>query len=287
MTRASPPSTDHADWVGRSRNVQDILTPSAVQTWSATLDNGDTPHDIGAKAPQGIHWILCPPIEPAAELGPDGHPVKGGFLPPIAFPRRMWAGSSLAFLSPLHIGDAVTKTSTIAAVTQKSGKSGEMVFLDIDHSYTVEDVECVKERQTIVYRHADLSQPDAKKSNKLPESDWTWQRDVHTDPVLMFRWSAITFNAHRIHYDLPYATDVEGYPGLVVQGPLIATLLLDLCSRNLGANALKTFSFRALSPVFCGDTLSFLGQNSPGKVALCAASRNTGVKMQASATLAD
>ncbi len=250
-------------WIGRSQSAQDVLTQGMTTGLCATLDREPT----GLHAPQGIHWLCTPPRARRAQLGADGHPATGDFLPPIDLPRRMWASSRMDFLKPIAVGSRIGRTSTITDVTEKSGASGRLIFVEVDHLFTADDEPCVRESQTLVYREAARSPLVLAEASEQPH-DWPWIAHWTIDPVLLFRYSALTFNGHRIHYDQPYATQVEGYPGLVAQGPLMATLMLDLCDRKLGKNRLARFSFRGVGPAFCGETLIVAGRAHGPKVDL-------------------
>jgi 3-methylfumaryl-CoA hydratase len=275
---------DWSAWVGGQEIAQDRADIGAATRWRAMLDSEGA---IGALVPQSFHWGLCLPDAPSAQLGPDGHPHRGGFLPPVDLPRRMWASSAVTFLAPIPVGSAVTRTSTIANVTQKSGGSGQLIFVEIDHSLTVEGQEVVQDHQTIVYREA-ASAPmpsSAPAKADLDLSAWPWQRSLTPTEPLLFRFSALTFNSHRIHYDLLYAREQEFYPGLVVQGPLTASLMIDLCSRHLGDQPLASFSFRGLSPAFCGEALHLVGRQEGRDVTLRALGADGRGVMSATATI--
>ncbi|MBL8649529.1 MAG: MaoC family dehydratase N-terminal domain-containing protein [Sphingopyxis sp.] len=250
-------------WIGRRIEQQDRLTPAALARFRATIDS-DAAGDIAAQA---IHWCLCLPDAPTAALGPDGHPLRqddpGSFMPPIPLPRRMWAASDVRFLAPIAAGAVIARTSTIAAIKEKTGGTGRLVFVEVEHETRADDVVTVQERQTIVFRApapAALPPPAPAPTGEPDLSGWSWRRDVVPGEAMLFRYSALTFNSHRIHYDLPYARDEEGYRGLVVHGPLTATLLLDLAQRELGANALVGFTMRAQAPAFVGETIHLVGR---------------------------
>ena len=268
-------------WLGRVREAEDVVTAGMVEGLKATIGDADG-SDAAPLAPQGIHWLLAPLRAPLASLGPDGHPKEGGFLPPMSLPRRMWAASDIRFFAPIAIGATVHVRSEIAAITPKSGASGELVFVEIDHAWNASGFSAVRERQTIVYRGAGggSSRSDAD------GGAFEFERRCRPDPVMLFRYSALTFNSHRIHYDQPYATDVEGYPGVVVHGPLTASLLLDLCARQFGANRLTRFTFRAVSPAYAGEELRLHGRAVADRVELVAAADGR-VTMRATAFLAD
>jgi 3-methylfumaryl-CoA hydratase len=259
------------DWIGKPARAQDVVAQPAVARFAAMLDSAQP---AGVSAPQGFHWCLCLPEAPTAEIDVDGHPRRGTFLPPIELPRRMWVGSEVSFVAPLPVGANVERVSAVASVAEKDGSSGRLAFVEIDHVTSANGIVAVRERQTIVYREAAAS-PQAKgvTADTLAAPDlsgWMWQRRVVPNEVLLFRYSALTFNSHRIHYDLPYATEVEGYPGLVVQGPLTASLLLDLCARELGPDALASFAFRARTPAFAGEAIHLVGRRDGSDITLAA-----------------
>lgn len=262
-------------WIGREEVRTDRVDVGLVSRWLATFDR-DAPSD--GNVPQGLHWCLCVPDAPTAKLGPDGHPLRDdgleSFLPPVPLPRRMWASSKVAFLKPLHVGAVVTRTSRILSISEKSGNSGQLVFVDVAHETSTKHGLAVCEVQSIVYRAAvgletPLS-PPVESAGSFDANGWDAQRVVVPSEPLLFRYSALTFNSHRIHYDLPYARDEERYRGLVVHGPLTASLLLDLARRALGDNALASFAFRGLSPAICGEALHLVMRGSGNDIELAA-----------------
>jgi 3-methylfumaryl-CoA hydratase len=234
-------------WIGRSEIATDAVAPRLVSQLEATLDGDPALPAIGAVAPSMIHWCLAPQIVQASGIGPDGHPDKGGFLPPIPLPRRMWAGGKLTFHAPLIVGDAIEKRLSIHDLTVKQGRSGLLCFLSIRQDISTARGLAIEEYQDIVYRGNDAAPAGAPAGAALPEP--AWSRDMRADPVLLFRYSAITFNAHRIHYDRPYTMQVEHYPGLLVHGPLQATLLVRFAASIKGAVPAR-FGFRAVQPLF-------------------------------------
>lgn len=254
------------DWIGRELVQRDVLTPGLLARFRATLDSAET----GEAAAQGIHWCLCLPDAATSALDIDGHPKRGGFLPPVTLPSRMWAASSVTFHQPIVSGDQIERRSTIAGIAEKDGASGRLVFVDIDHETKAGGVPAVSERQTIVYREAGTVAPAPPGSAEPDLAQWQWHRMLTPSEAMLFRYSALTFNSHRIHYDLPYATNVECYRGLVVHGPLTATLLLDLAARDFGANALTSFSFRGQSPAIAGEPLHLVGRHEGEIIALAA-----------------
>jgi len=264
-------SFEFQDWVGRKQVQRDVLTPSLLARFRATIDSAES----GDTAPQAIHWCLCPPDAPTAALGADGHPRRSdspdSFLPPIPLPRRMWASGKLAFLAPIPVGASITRTSTLASITPKTGSSGTLVFVEVDHDIRADDLLCVAERQTIVYRAATSAPPaPAPVEVEVDLSAWDWHSALRPGEPMLFRYSALTFNSHRIHYDRPYAVEEEKYRGLVVHGPLTASLLLDLAARQLGHNVLTRFSFRGESPAFSGEALHLVGRDEGGQITLAA-----------------
>jgi 3-methylfumaryl-CoA hydratase len=241
--------SDLTRWIGGESVAQDLVSVNAVLGLRCTISDGDSTVVDGEAAPHLIHWLLFPSYHPMADVGPDGHPKRGGFLPPVELPRRMWAGSDLEFLRPLQVGRQVIRRSTIADVSEKHGRTGRLVFVAVDHEICDGAHVCVRERHHIVYR--DLPGPGSQPAAARPApASPQWMRQVVPDPVLLFRYSALTFNGHRIHYDRGYAMEAEGYPGLVVHGPLIATLLLDEFVSRHPALAIGKFSFRAVKPIF-------------------------------------
>jgi 3-methylfumaryl-CoA hydratase len=271
---------DYQSWLGRTETASDNIGAFPVAALAATLDRADnaTPPQPGDVLPPLWHWLYFLPTDRHSTLAEDGHVARGGFLPPIDLPRRMWAGSRFQFHAPLRIGDAATRVSRIANINAKQGRSGPLVFVTVHHDIANAAGPAIHEEHDIVYRGHEAGsapQPPAAPAT----SDWT--RTVHPSDVLLFRYSALTFNGHRIHYDRRYCTDVEHYPGLVVHGPLIATLLLDMLREHQPAAHLKTFQFRAVSPLF--DIAPFtLHGNADGQ--LWAANSAGHLAMDATAT---
>ena len=245
------------DWIGRTDIRQDVVTAAPLAALSALLDRDDPPPQPGDTAPPLAHWLYFLPGYRQSEAGPDGHAVRGTFLPPVPLPRRMWAGSRLEFMRPLQVGSNVARLSRIKDVTLKEGRSGALVFVTVRHEVSDSEGLALTDEHDIVFR---AETPLAAAKVPAPRGE-TWRREIRPDPVLLFRYSAVTFNSHRIHFDQPYATRVEGYPGLVVHGPLIATLLVDLLRRNRPEVSLRSFSFRAARPLF--DTASFFTCGAP------------------------
>jgi 3-methylfumaryl-CoA hydratase len=250
------------DWIGRDESRTDLISATPVSALSATLDRDDPAPVPGTELPPLWHWLYFTPLTRHSELGEDGHAKRGGFLPPVPLPRRMWAGGRLEFLRPLRVGETVTRTSTIRDVSIKQGRSGALVFVCVRHVFQTEQGLALNEEHDIVYRDAPL--PGAPEPDPTPAPrDEQFTREIVPDPVLLFRYSALTFNGHRIHYDRSYVTGVEGYPGLIVHGPLIATLLVDLLRRNLPDAQVKRFSFKAVRPTFDIHPFTVCGRVDP------------------------
>ena len=238
-------------WVGRTETLTDELNAAPVRGLSATLDRDDPAPGPGTVLPPLWHWLYFLPQHRQSEIGPDGHAKRGGFLPPVPLPRRMWAGGRLTWdaVNPLVVGDAVRRTSRIASVTHKAGRTGDLLFVLVRHEIANACGLSVTEEHDIVYRA--VAQPgDPVPPPVAAEPGAAWQREIVPDDVLLFRYSALTFNGHRIHYDRRYVTEVEGYPGLIVHGPLIATLLVDLVRRHRPQAIVKGFQFKAVRPTF-------------------------------------
>ena len=274
-------------WVGRSERRSDTITAAPLAGLAATLDRVDDPEVMpGAELPPLAHWLYFLPQVAQREIGADGHPKRGGFLPPVPLPRRMWAGGRLQFERPLRVGDEIERRSTITQVDAKHGRSGALVFVTVRHEIADARGVAIIEEHDIVYR--DHPQPGAPTPAPVhAASDEDFSRAVVPDPVLLFRYSALTFNGHRIHYDRSYVTEVEGYPGLIVHGPLIATLLVDLVRRELPEARLRAFAFKAASPLFDIHPFAVCGKReADGAVALWARNHEGQLAMQARAELA-
>jgi len=235
-------------WVGRTVSHSDVVTAWPAVALAATLDRHDPEPKPGDALPPGWHWLYFLEAKPASELGPDGHPKRGGFLPPVELPRRMWAGGRIEFKRPLRVGDEIRRDSTILSIEPKQGRSGSLVFVTVRHTVYAGGKPAVIEEQDIVYREA-ANPGDPPPSPKPAPRDALWRREIVADPVMLFRYSALTFIGHRIHYDLDYCRSEEGYPGLVVHGPLQTILLLDLARRQ-EPRPVKRFEYRALHPLF-------------------------------------
>jgi 3-methylfumaryl-CoA hydratase len=278
---------DYQGWVGRSEQRHEVVTAGPLDRLAATLDRDDPGLSAGDALPPLGHWLFFLPQARQSEIGPDGHPRRGGFLPPVdELPRRMWAGSRIAFAGELRVGDAIVRHSTIKSVTRKDGASGPLVFVTVRHEIGRRgETAAIVDEHDIVYRG--LEEPAIKPAPRKAETG-EWRRTLVPDAVQLFRYSALTFNSHRIHYDRHYVTKEEGYPGLVVHGPLIATLLVDLVRRNAPEARPAEFAFRAVSPLFDGNEMS-LNATPPGMdgiVNLWAANAEGNLAMTAQARLA-
>lgn len=247
-------------WIGKQESHNDIATTFPVAALAATLDRKDPPPQTGDAIPLSGHWLYFLETAPNSELGHDGHPKRGGFLPPVSLPRRMWAGGRIDFRAPVRVGDAIRRDSEILSVEAKSGNSGNLVFVTVRHTVSANGTIAIVEEHDIVYRDA-AKKGEAPPVGKPAPQTAMWRREVETNQGVLFRYSALIFNAHRIHYDIDYCRDVEGYPGLIVHGPLQTTLLLDLCRRH-DPRPVRTLDYRATHPVFHQEKFSVNGQPS-------------------------
>ncbi len=272
-------------WIGREEQGADVVTPELVKRFRATLDLSPGDAQPGDVAPPAIHWCLAPAAPATAALGPDGHPRRGGFLPPIALPRRMWAGGRLAFGAPIRIGDAVRRLSRIEDVTSKEGRTGSLCFVTVRHLLSVADATVIDERQDIVYRGLEAETRDASRDASAgPAPEPRWSKSVVAGEVMLFRYSALTFNGHRIHYDRRYGLEQEGYPGLVVHGPLQATWLLHYAADLHDKKRPKNFEFRSTAPLFEGAALRLCAAETPSGLRLWTADAAGRPAMSAEAT---
>lgn len=280
-------SEDLRSWVGRSETVLDTIGATPVAALTATLDHPAIPTPAGTPLPALWHWLYFLPLHRQSDIGADGHARRGGFLPPVPLPRRMWAGSQFTFHAPIRVGDAVARTSTIDDVSVKEGRTGQLVFVKVRHEVRCNGASdpALVEFHDIVYREA--QKPDDVAPPPQAGEQGAWRREIVPDDVLLFRYSALTFNGHRIHYDRQYVTTVEGYPGLIVHGPLIATLLMDLLRRQMPDADVASFRFKAVRPTFDLNAFHVHGQpQADGKtIRLWATDHEGWLTMDATATL--
>lgn len=273
------------DWIGREDRKTDLLRSAPAAALAATLDRREPEPPPGCDLPPLWHWLYFNPMAPAGEIGPDGHPRRGGFLPPVPLPRRMWAGGRLQIHHALQIDDEVQRLSRITDVSVKQGRTGPLVFVTVRHEITNARGLAVTEEQDLVYRDQPAAGAPSPQAQPAPAGE-QFSRVVVPDPVLLFRYSALTFNGHRIHYDRPYAMQVEGYAGLVVHGPLLATLLLDLLRRERPAATVRAFSFKAKRPVFDLHPFALCGRRD-SRMELWVRDHEGALAMQAQAELND
>ena len=283
MNPFPPHDVDVNEWIGRTEQAKDVLRATPARALALTLDQPEVDVSEGARLPELWHWLFFLPLVPTSQLGVDGHPRRGGFLPPVALERRMWAGGRVAFHHDLHVGEPVTRTSEIVSVASKQGKAGPMVLLTVRHTVASPQGLAVEEEQDIV----NLDRPTsyvAPPADPVPAAvEWTDEQQV--DPVLLFRFSALTFNAHRIHYDLPYATREERYPGLVVHGPLQAVLLMESARRHHDGRRVAMYAYRAGRPLFAHDRCFVSGwTTTDGHVEVVTANGDRDVAMRAQVT---
>ncbi len=279
------------DWIGRREVGHDVARMQPALALAATLDRADLLQRIEAGSvtlPPCWHWLYFLPNALQSTLATDGHPAKGGFLPPVTLPRRMWAGSRLEFTAPIAFNAKLERTSTIASVESKTGRSGALVLVTVRHEIRADGKLAVTDEHDIVYREAPTpgAQPAPAAAKSDTERKAGFRRTLTPDAVLLFRYSALTFNGHRIHYDRSYVTEVEGYPGLVVHGPLQATLLLDLLARELPQARVTQFTFRAQAPVFDTAPLEICGAQDGASVRLWSLTPDGRIAMDATAQTA-
>jgi 3-methylfumaryl-CoA hydratase len=271
-------------WTGRTETLQDHITLAPLQALAATLDRDDPPPGTGDEVAPCWQWLYFLPLHPQRAIGTDGHPKRGGFLPPVPLPRRMWAGSRMEFRRMLQAGTNVTRTSRIADVSAKQGRTGPLVFVRVHHEISDAYGVAITEEQDIVYR--EMAQAgETPPAAPAARTDEQFSRPITPDPVLLFRYSALTFNGHRIHYDRPYAMGEEAYPGLVVHGPLIATLLIEQLRRAHPTVQVNAFEFKAVSPLFDTAPFEVCGRLDGDVASLWARGPEGQLAMQASATI--
>ena len=253
-------------WIGKTQEASDIVTEQLTKALRATLFLDIGSPKTGDAAPFTAHWCLAQPVAAMNALGPDGHPARGEFLPPVPLTRRMWAGGELQFLDALHVGDEVTRLSRISDVTMKTGSTGILCFVSVEHTIMTPRGVAINERQDLVYR--DVAAGGERKSQvaHAPPPKAQHHETHMADPVLLFRYSALTFNGHRIHYDRDYVTKVEGYPGLIVHGPMQAALLVEFAARLHGGKAPAKFSYRGVQPLFDGAEFSVNANDSASEL---------------------
>ncbi|MBX3665889.1 MAG: MaoC family dehydratase N-terminal domain-containing protein [Burkholderiales bacterium] len=260
MSTAAPDLESLKQWIGRTETAVDYVTVPMVDRLSATLDRDDAFPKTGDPLPVGWHSTLFPRIVRHSQIGPDGHPQRGDFLPPVPLPRRMFAGKRSTFIAPLQVGDEVRRLSTIQNVTVKDGRSGRMVFVTVKTDISSPRGLAITEEQDIVYR----GEPDKNAPPPPPQpapGKAVWQHQVTPDPVMLFRYSALTFNGHRIHYDHPYVTGTEGYPNLVMNGGLTTLLVYEL-ARTHASTPIRFMSSRNVRALFVGRTITLCGEPS-------------------------
>lgn len=279
------PQDNLRDWVGKTQIVEDFVAPWPAKALIATLDERDPEPRMGDPLPPLWHWLYFLEAAPMSRVGPDGHGERGEFLPPIALPRRMWAGSRFDFQGePVRIGDTARRVSEIKSIEPKTGSTGSMVFVTVKHTLSGARGIALIEEHDIVYREAAKPGETAREPKPAP-TDAAVSKAIVPDPVLLFRFSALTFNGHRIHYDQPYVTGTEGYPGLIVHGPLMGLLQIELARRSNPDRTPATFEFRALSPTFAGAPFAVAARReADGSTTTWIANAKGGLAQQGKAT---
>jgi len=269
-----------SQWIGRSETAIDTIDAGPATLMNTILPSGRD-FTAGTELPPLWNWLYFPNETPLAELGEDGHPALGGFLPPVNLLRRMWAGGRFEFSRDLTIGSQVQRTSKIINVTLKSGRSGKLCFVTVRHDYSCQGHHCLSEEHDIVYRYHPNPQAPAPLPQKPPQSP-DFKEIVTPSAVMLFRYSALTFNSHRIHYDIDYCRDIEGYPGLVFHGPLTATFLANFAERHW-SKPLQSFEFRAVSPLYDRASFRICAKSDSKGALLWAETPEHGLAMTASA----
>jgi 3-methylfumaryl-CoA hydratase len=279
-------AADMKDWLGRTATANDVITAFPLNALSATLDRDDPAASAGSAVPPLWHWMYFLPIFRSADTRADGHGRGGEFMPPIDLPRRVWAGSRFVWNreNPLRVGDSARRVSRIGSITPKRGKSGDMVFVKVVHEFHNEKGLCITNEHNAAFL-GPAEPGKAPSPGVLAETDAKWQRDITPDAVFLFRYSALTFNSHRIHFDWPYATQKEGYPTLLVHGPVQAILLADLIRRNVPGAVIESLEFKALRPAFVDRPLSLCGNRDGNTVELWASNEEGIVTMSATAQI--
>jgi len=252
-------NNQYEDWIGREETKTAHISESTMEAMAATIDLDSHPTE-GQAVPPGWQWLFFNPFVRRRLLGTDGHPAKGGFLPPVALPRRMWAGSRIRYINDLPVGAIASRQSRIVSVKNKEGRQGSLCFVTVEHTTRHGDQTCIIEEQDIVYREATPPTSGQPPAPQVYDATPQWSETVAPDTTLLFRYSALTFNGHRIHYDQPYARDEEGYKDLVVHGPLTSTLLQQFAVKHGGGRRLSNFNFRGVAPLFCGQSFTLEGR---------------------------
>jgi 3-methylfumaryl-CoA hydratase len=274
---------DHlSQWIGKKQLTEETISVEPMHRMRATLDYAPITIADGDALPPLWHWAYFLTPARASELGQDGHTALGEFMPPVPLPRRMWAGGELKFNEPLRVGETARRESTVRNIDLKQGRSGKLCFVEVEHCIFVGDELRFSEIHNIVYR--DVKQPGGNNalSPEAPDNE-QWSREVVPSSTLLFRYSALTFNGHRIHYDLDFCRQHEGYPGLVFHGPLTATMLLELALENNRERSLKTYEFRAYSPLFDNAAFTLNGRMDNNSAGLWASNSDNRLAMKATA----
>jgi 3-methylfumaryl-CoA hydratase len=275
-----------SQWTGNQESIEETISAAPMHRMAATLDREPGIIADGDAVPPLWHWAYFVMPTRASELGRDGHAALGEFMPPVPLPRRMWAGGKLEFNTPLRVGELARRESTVRDVKIKHGRTGRLCFVEVEHCIYVDDELRFSEVHNIVYRDLKQAGEDKVKPPQAPV-DAQWTREVVPDPTLLFRYSALTFNGHRIHYDLDFCRHEEGYPGLVFHGPLTATLLLELAMENNNKRSLKTYEFRAYSPLFDNAAFTLNGRMDNNSAVLWASNPDNKLAMKATVSFSD
>jgi 3-methylfumaryl-CoA hydratase len=273
------------NWIAKTKTIEGLLTADLANKMNVTL-NRDALFQDGDELPLLWHWMYFHELVRRDHLGIDGHEELGEFLPPVPLPHRMWAGGKLQFMRPLRLGEKASKRSRIQSISHKEGRSGSLYFVIVEHEISVAGELCISEEQTLVYREAPKPDEGNQQQAKLAPGDAKFSGEIVPDPIFLFRYSALTFNSHRIHYDVDYCRKEEGYPNLVVHGPLNATLLIDLFSRQFSSESIVAYDYRGVSPVFLPHPYSLNGKREGNRGEGWIADKDGGLVMSATVTFA-
>ena len=250
----------YEEWIGKSKDQSDSMAPEQLQRFEAMMDRDPSEVQAGTTLPPCAHWIYFTPMERQSDIADDGHAKKGSFLPPVDLPKRMWAGGKIQFKKPLKTGIPADKKSTIVKIEEKEGTSGKLCFVTVRHQISASGAVAVDEEQQIVYREA--SEEGAHPIRTKPmDIDFDWKKSRVLTSAELFRYSALTFNGHKIHYDFPYTTDQEGYPNLIVHGPLLLTLLLNAFKSKSDGKVIEEVDYKSVGPIYLGEELTITSKD--------------------------
>lgn len=275
---------NYDNWIGKSKNQSDTMAPEPLRRFEALLNRDPGSVNNGTVLPPCAHWIYFNPAAPQDALAADGHPQKGDFLPPVELPSRMWAGGTIRFKKPLTTGQSADKKTTITAIDEKDGTSGKLCFITLRHQISTAGALAIDEDQEIVFREA--SEKGAHPIRTQPvDVDFDWKKSIQLNSAHLFRFSALTFNSHKIHYDHPYATQTEGYPNLVVHAPLLLVLMMNFFKTKTDGKVIEEIAYRAAGPMFLDEEITITSKDTDNnKVEMRALGPDQKIALKASVT---